>query len=110
MENMIHDGDDNDDYITISVGDMHAWILEAMVVLGDGLSWHPVDKPEEEHPLVMASPAECADAAVYAILIRLSEELGVDLVDLDAAQVSVLTDTGELVDLEHSDEESGLSE
>jgi|LakMenEpi03Aug12_release.lakeMendotaPanAssembly.Ray.scaffolds.fasta_scaffold121930_2 hypothetical protein len=78
MENMIHDGDENDDYITVSVGDMHAWILEAMIALSDGLSWHPADNPEDEKPLVMASPSECADAAVYGVLIKLSEELGID--------------------------------
>lgn len=85
MENMIHDGDENDDYITISVGDMHAWILEAMIALSDGLTWHPVNNPEDEKPLVMAAPAECADAAVYGVLMKLSEELGIDVDKADTA-------------------------
>lgn len=83
MQNMIHDDgeDDTQDFITVSVGDMHAWILEAMVALSDGLSWHAVNKPDESHPLVMASPDECADAAVYAILMKLSEDGMSDLID-----------------------------
>lgn len=83
MQNMIHDdGDDTtQDFITISVGDMHAWILEAMIALSDGLAWHTAAEPDKDFPLVMASPDECADAAVYGILMKLSEDGMSDSID-----------------------------
>ena len=106
MNNEIHDDDTGEnDFITISVGDMHAWILEAMVALSDGLAWHLASKPEEEHPLVMASPAECADAAVYSVLMHLAHD-GIaatdDLFDDedDVPPAELRTENGELVGLD----------
>jgi hypothetical protein len=103
MENTIHDDDNGGDFITISVNDLHDWALEAMVMLSDGLTWHREDNPEEEHPLVMASPTDCADALIYVILMRLAQDGMVAVDDLgedDEPPVELRNENGELIDLE----------
>ena len=105
MENTIHDDDNGGDFITVSVNDLHRWALEAMVALSDGLTWHREDTPEEEHPLVMASPSDCADTFVYTVLMHLAQDGMMAADDLgededDEPPVNLQTENGELVDLE----------